>query len=417
MTIGTIGKPLAREKQQLWAILTIVFLGFIGLSISYLIFPSLFLNQASPLLPQNCSDPTRALYLGLAFAAYPLGTFFGSPLLGALADAYDRKHLLTISLIVTGCTDLLIGVAIAKQHLGMFLASLVASGIIGGSIVTLARAMVTNFKTLPKHATFGKITAVKSIAYVIGPVIGGLMTSNRFFSLRALFVPFFFTSTLFFILALVSVVMVRKSGRHACDPEHTVRERLNFLKRAKTLLRNKHLKFLMLASTSFAIAVDMFYEFGPVYLTVKWSLIPAQLIIYNTSLCIGLAIGTGLLPPFFAKRSSRLSIVGTTWGFALIVVLIAFTNSSLLMPVLFGAGGVVIGLAETFLIVKISDCVPEAIQGEIIGMQQSMIILGDCFSSLLGGVLLILSSKIILLFAAVLSIATMLYYRRDLKSL
>ena len=52
----------------------------------------------------------------------------------------------------------------------------------------------------------------------------------------------------------------------------TVWQRINFIQRMSVLFSNKKLKFLLLISTAFTLAVDMFYEFGPVYLTVKWTL-------------------------------------------------------------------------------------------------------------------------------------------------
>jgi len=79
------------DRKQFWVILVIVFLGFIGISMPYLIFPALFLNPAYSFLPTTWGDSSRALFLGITLAAYPLGQFFGSPILGSLSDEYGRK--------------------------------------------------------------------------------------------------------------------------------------------------------------------------------------------------------------------------------------------------------------------------------------------------------------------------------------
>lgn len=79
---------------------------------------------------------------------------------------------------------------------------------------------------------------------------------------------------------------------------------------------------------------------------------------------------------------------------------------------LFALSGLAIGLAITLITVKISDSVSDAIQGEVMGVQVSLRVLGDAIICLLGGVSLLLSSKLILLVAAGMSICAMLYFAK-----
>ncbi len=76
------------QKKQFWVILIIVFLGFVGISMPYLIFPALFLNPDYSIIPNAWGDTSRAIFLGITLAAYPLGQFLGSPILGSLSDDY-----------------------------------------------------------------------------------------------------------------------------------------------------------------------------------------------------------------------------------------------------------------------------------------------------------------------------------------
>ena len=69
------------------------------------------------------------------------------------------------------------------------------------------------------------------------------------------------------------------------------------------------------------------------------------------------------------------------------------------------------GLAVTLITVKISNSVDDTIQGEEMGVQLSLRVLGDEIICLLGGFLLFLSVKIILLFAA-LAVSRCLYLLR-----
>lgn len=398
------------QKKQFWVIILIVFLGFLGISIPYLIFPALFLNPSYSILPSDWEEPSRALYLGLTLAVYPFGQFIGSPILGSLSDDYGRKKLLSASLVITAVCNLITGFAIAKHHLALLILSRFLAGLMEGNIA-IARAMAADLTEISKHSSFGKINAAASIAYLVGPLLGGLLTDKNLFQELTASTPFYLVCLLFFGISGLSYIVLDNSEKKNKEPHRNVWQRINITKRLKDLLKHKRLTFLLITSTCFTLAVDIFYEFGPVYLTVKWSLDPAQLIIYNGVLCIALAIGNGWLPAFLSTRVKKpAAIIFSLGSFAVFLILMITTNSSLLMLILFTLSGLIIGLAVTFITVKISDSASDQIQGEVMGVQISLRVLGDAIICLLGGVLLLLSSKLILIFAAIISLGAMIYY-------
>lgn len=406
----------AIQKRQFWVILIIVFLGFVGISMPYLIFPSLFFNPEYSIIPITWGDGSRAIFLGITLAAYPLGQFLGSPILGSLSDDYGRKPLLIGSLLIAGLSNLLSGWAIGWQHLSLLIFSRFLAGLMEGNIA-IARAMASDLKLLSKHETFGKINAVASIAFLIGPLLGGLMTDKSLFKELTTSTPFYIVFVLFTFLAGLATFVLNKISAANSKKIRNFWQRINLIKRLSSLFINKRLQFLMIISTCFTLAVDIFYEFGPVYLTVKWTFVPSDLILYNGGLCIGLAIGNGWLPSWISKITSnqRLTILSSIAGFALLLIGIVLANSMALMLLLFTICGLFIGLAVTLITVKISNSVDDTIQGEVMGVQLSLRVLGDGLICLLGGFLLLLSSKIILLFASLLTIGTLAYYAKCAK--
>jgi hypothetical protein len=108
---------------------------------------------------------------------------------------------------------------------------------------------------------------------------------------------------------------------------------------------------------------------------------PAQLVFYNGILCLALALGNGWLPSFFAARKGP-AIICSIGGLALFLTGIVLTNSTFQMLLLFGLTGLVIGLGVTLLTVKISDSAPDAIQGEVMGVQLSLRVLGDAIEGI-----------------------------------
>ncbi|MBA2368403.1 MAG: MFS transporter [Candidatus Protochlamydia sp.] len=410
---------MAEQRKQFWVILIIVFLGFLGISMPYLIFPSLFLNPAYSILDASWNESSRALLLGVTLAAYPLGQFIGSPILGSLSDDYGRKSLLWGSLLVSAVCYLLSGFAIAWHSLELLILGRFLAGLMEGNIA-IARAMASDLKLISKPEAFGKINAAASIAYLIGPLLGGLMTDTNLSENLSTSTPFYFICILFIFLAGLSAAVLKTEVPGKKNTPRTFWERINLVKRLAQLFSNKWLQFLIISSTCFTLAVDIFFEFGPVFLTVKWFLMPAQLVLYNVVLCLSLIAGNGWLPAFIASRkiSNKSAIIYSTGGFALLLVGMVLTESSEMMLGLFICSGFAIGLASTLFTVKISNSVQDSIQGEVMGVQTSLRVLGDAFICLTGGALLLLSPKIILIVATLLSIASTAYYvfRRQANS-
>lgn len=401
-------------KSQFVTLLLIVFLGFLGISMPYLIFPAIFLNPDYSILSPDWSSSSRALLLGVTLAAYPLGQFVGSPVLGALADDYGRKKLLSGSLILAALSNLLTGIALEWHMLGLVILTRFVAGIMEGNIA-IARAMATQLKSISKHEAFGKINAAASIAYLVGPLFGGFLADNQIFEGETSATPFYTICILFFGISFMSLFVLKKDPviEHISEKgaAHHIFERFKIVKKMSHLFKNKRLRFLMLISTFFTLAIDIFYEFGPVYLTDKWMLGLVPLTLYNSVLCIALAVGNGWLASFCSTRySTRYGIIAATGSFALFLMGTVLTNQPWLMLTLFTVSGLAIGLGVTLLTVKISDSAPDSIQGEVMGVQLSLRVLGDAVICLLGGLLLLISSKLILIIAAIISAATMGFY-------
>ena len=388
---------MKKDNRQLWMILAIVFIGNVGISIPYLIFAPLFLNPSYTLLSPEISEAGRALSLGVALAIYPLGQFIGSPILGTLSDLHGRKRILCFSLIITCIATLATAVSLTHNMLWLLNLSRFIAGFMEGN-TAIARAMAADIKTISREKSFGQINALTSIAYLLGPFIGAVVSAH------AVALPFYYMFAILIGLTIFSALFLKPSpglSKHS----------LNFSKRLERLFQNRFLFMLLMITTLFTLAVDIFYEFAPVHLTALWMLNPMDLLAYGGLTCIGLMIGSAVLPSFLKKKMRAQALIFTgIISFALSIFWIAFSGNVVVMLTLFAVSGVFIGLAVTLLTVNISSAAPDNIQGEVMGIQQSLRVLGDATICLLGGALLIISSKLILLLSAALAVITTIWY-------
>src|SRR3990167_6466948 len=169
---------IQKEQQQLFIILLIVFIGFMGTSIAYPIFPPLFLHPVhGSIIPDDWNQNSRNIFLGIALSAYPLGQFIGSPILGGWSDRGGRKDILILSLTGSTLGYLLSAIALYINSLWLLLLSRFITGLMEGNFA-IVRAMAADLHSISKYKSFGKMNAVAGSGYVMGPILGGLLSDN-----------------------------------------------------------------------------------------------------------------------------------------------------------------------------------------------------------------------------------------------
>jgi DHA1 family tetracycline resistance protein-like MFS transporter len=135
-------------------------------------------------LPEFHASPFE---IGMLFAVYSLMQFIFSPILGGLSDKYGRRPILFFSLLGTCLAALITGLS---TTLWMVFIGRMLDGVTGGNIST-AQAYIADVTTKENRAKgMGLIGAAFGLGFILGPVIGGLL--SKF----GTHVPFFFVSAL-----------------------------------------------------------------------------------------------------------------------------------------------------------------------------------------------------------------------------
>jgi MFS transporter, DHA1 family, tetracycline resistance protein len=381
------------ERQQLWIILLIVFIGFVGTSIAYPIFPPLFLNPTlGSIVPPAWNANARSIFLGIALAAYPLGQFIGSPILGGCSDRYGRQRMLMLSLTGSVFGYFLSALALQFNWLWILLLSRFLTGLMEGNLA-IVRAMATDLESISKFKSIGRINGMAAIGYVMGPLIGGFLSDNTIVHWFSFAFPFFLAMLFSIAAALLAFFKLSKKTQPISLHGLTIWQRFNLISRFKVLFQKSDaLKYLLIISTIFTFSVDIFYEFGPVYLTGLWSMTPAGIAIYNAALSFTLAVGAGWLPHrlslhFSIKRVIAVAMLTT----AIVFALIAIFPSKILVFLLFGLVGLSIATVNTNMTIQVSNSADRTIQGEAMGAQLSLRMLGDAIICLAGGFLIVTS--------------------------
>jgi DHA1 family tetracycline resistance protein-like MFS transporter len=406
------------EKRQLFCILLIVFMGFVGTSIAYPIFPPLFLHPTdTSIVSMDWSIEARNIFLGIALAAFPLGQFFGSPILGGLSDKYHRKRVLILSLSGSVLGYFLTALSLKYNWLWVLLLSRFFTGVMEGNL-GIVRAMASDLEGISKYKSLGRINAMAAIGYVLGPLLGGFFSDGTLVSWFSFELPFYFAMLFLLLATLLAVLTLKEKNPLITPATDSIWQQLNLFSRFRTLFKNnKSLKSLLIASTIFTFSADIFYEFGPVYLTGIWAMTPSGIAIYNAILCITLAIGAGWLPNYLAYHASIERVICIAMILcAMILGLMVIFPSPVFIFILFGLIGLTMSTVTTNLTVQVSHCAHANIQGEALGTQIGLRTAGDACICLIGGFLISASYKLPIIVSSLIAfIAAIVYWRKFLQ--
>ena len=170
-----------KKRSPLFFIFLTIFIDLLGVGI---VLPALpyyakVIEQSSlPWLAEN-----RALIVGALGASYALMACLFTPVLGGLSDRFGRRPVLLVSLFGTGVSYLFFAFANHFAFLGpetvlfVLFAARILDGITGGNIST-AQAYIADVTPPEERARgLGMIGAAFGLGFMLGPALGGLLTT------------------------------------------------------------------------------------------------------------------------------------------------------------------------------------------------------------------------------------------------
>jgi DHA1 family tetracycline resistance protein-like MFS transporter len=143
-----------------------------------------------------------ARYGGWLMFFYAFMQFFFAPVLGNLSDAYGRRPILLLSMLVLAVNYLLMG--FADSLVLLFVGRLISG--IGAATMSTCNAYIADITPIEERAQyFGLLGAAFGMGFIIGPVLGGFLgeIGPR--------VPFFFLTGLFCLNFLLGFLILPES--------------------------------------------------------------------------------------------------------------------------------------------------------------------------------------------------------------
>ena len=148
--------------------------------------------------------------LGWLMSTYSLMQLISAPIWGILSDRYGRKPILSIGVLGYAITLFMFG--LAKSFLMLFIARSL-SGILSSATMPTAMAYIgDNTPQEEKSKGMGQLGAMIGVGVILGPLMGGLLSTD------SLSLPFFIGSGLAFISFLLVIFLLPES-RFSSPPD------------------------------------------------------------------------------------------------------------------------------------------------------------------------------------------------------
>lgn len=372
-------------RRDLSVITFTAFLNFIGLTIAIPIFTPLCLDQAHGIIAAGTSVPVRTTILGFLLGIFPLCQFFTAPMLGTFSDRYGRKKVLLFSLAGMLLGSIIMAVSITLANLPLaFLSRIIMGGFSGSLAVTQsAIADVSDDKSRAKN--FGLIGAAFGASLFIGPALGGFLSDPAIHPWFNYATPFWLSSALtalnFCQVAWqLSETLPPEKRRHA--DFHILIGPINIVK----AFRDPVCRAMFLVVFSLGFGFNFFTQFFQVFLIDKFAATRSQLGVVFSYLGIwGILTQAIIIRPVSKnfRPAQVLTVTPLLLTGTFLLLLLVPTFPLLFAVILFIP--LFNGLLNPNLTARISSLRGAQNQGELLGINQSVLALSQFLPPIIGG--------------------------------
>ncbi|MBS0615209.1 MAG: MFS transporter [Verrucomicrobia bacterium] len=162
---------MTTHRIVLGTLLLTLFLDYFNLGLVYPLFSALIFESDLAF-----SEGVKNVLYGALIAAFPLGQFFGAPVIGAMSDHYGRRRLLIFSLVGTVFTLLLCGLAVQLHSFFLLILGRLLGGLMAGNMTLAFAALAETNSPEEKVRNFALVPFAASIGFACGPFVASLFS-------------------------------------------------------------------------------------------------------------------------------------------------------------------------------------------------------------------------------------------------
>ncbi len=380
----------------------VVFVGFLGYSLMITVFTPMILHNDNGMLAASSSTAERTIVLGVLLSLYPLGQFFGAPVLGALSDRLGRRPVLLASL-GAGCVGYaLIAIAVGQKSLWLLFVASFFGGLTEANISIAQSSIADTASPAERNRLFGYVYLSASMAYVIGPLVGGQLANTNLVSWFHYQTPFIAAGILVFVTLVGMFLWFPESRRSGVAGPGYLKSFTNLV----GVFTDRRIRSLYFVNFLLYLAIFGFFRAYPMYLVDAFHLQVSKESAFVAFVAVPIVVANlwlvGALSRHFSAVTMTMVSGALTGLFMIVVPLPGILN---LLWVTLGLTAFGLSVCMPSCATMISLAVGDEEQGRVMGNNQSLQTGAEALSGLAGGLFAAVLIQLPLLVFATMALA------------
>lgn len=329
--------------------------------------------------------------IGWLTASFSIAQFFATPVLGSLSDKFGRRPLLALSLFGTFISFIIFSQA--QSILVLFIARIL-DGLTGGNI-SVAQAIISDTSTPKDRAKkFGILGSAFGFGFVIGPALGGLLSK------WGMQTPFYFAAAIALLGALCSWFLLKESHPPERRKKKKNKDQFSF---------NSLITVVKMPAIGTAIFIGFLLTMAQFTMLIGFQTFSVDVLKLTPTNIGWFYAGFGLtgiimqlVVPVITKAISSKTLILMMSTLLCLGAMLAsgFTNVFLPFAICIFIYGLFNGLRNPMLNAIIADHNDPDKQGEVMGINQAYVSIGQTLGPITAGLITVLSAHYVFYLSA-----------------
>lgn len=376
---------MSQQKSllQMFPLFLVLFIDGMGLALLFPILNGMIISPHSHFLPVDTSATMRNFLYGFTVSIFMLCWFFGAAVLGDLSDKVGRKKSLLICLVGACLGYFLSAVAVLYSSFLWLIVGRIIAGFTSGSQPIAQAAIVDVSSDMHKARNIGLILLAVSLGFVLGPILGGVLSDSHLYHGFGLSTPLYFAAVISLLNAFLLYFSFDETSSKAGKIKIRWGEAIHVF-----IAAFKHPAIRLLSAVFFIeiLGWSNYFSFISLYMThtYHFTTLGNSLLLAVMGACFSL--GFGVLMDIFSKRFTlkRITVVNLILT-ALTILVALLAHSIYLIGVMTFICGTTMALAYAGCVAIFSHQVGPEQQGWVMGVSGSILALCFGLSTLLTG--------------------------------
>jgi len=390
-----------KARAILVTIMLVSLLGTAGIALPYPILSPYFVSGVDdPIIQFMGLDPK--LLLGITLASYPLGTLFGSSVIGSLSDRYGRKKVLVITLVGSILGYLLTAFTFQAGTFVGFIIARLLTGFCEGNIA-IARAIAVELHPhIDRGRALSLLYATVYAGWLVGPLAGGYLAPYGIDTT-------FYIAAVAMLVSLVLVIFTLEPQPPQKTSQQKFRRELS-QNNSFTLLKIPAIRQFFIYYFIYTLGINAYYEFYPLWLVEAHQFDSKEIgwitVAITTLMVLVSSTVASKIPEYTGDKNALLG--GNILFSGLIIVATFIAMPLAYLPI--ALTGAVIAVINLVFPAMLSKYFGHYGEGKVMGLQVSVFYLTNVIIAIIGSLVALISAETTLWLSALLIILSVLTF-------